>query len=70
MEAKAIHLSHTVATALERGIGGDLVDDLIGPVPIRPPINAGNKQNFNAVHVPKRLLAHDSWMLFGDLGTF
>ena len=69
MKANAIHLSQSVATALERGIGGDLVDDLIGPVPIRPPLNANNKQNRKAVHVPKRLLAHDSWKLFGDLGT-
>jgi hypothetical protein len=69
MEAKAIRLSHNVATALERGIRGDLVDDLIGPVPIRSSLNAKNKQNRKAVHVPKRLLAHDSWKLFGDLGT-
>jgi hypothetical protein len=66
MEATAMHLSRNVTTtALERGIGGE---DLIAPVPIRPPLNAGNKQNRKAVHVPKRLLAHDSWKLFGDLG--
>jgi hypothetical protein len=65
MEATAMHLSRNVTIALERGIGGD---DLIAPVPIRPPLNAGNKQNRKAVLVPKRLLAHDSWKLFGDLG--
>lgn len=46
------------------------VEDWIRPVPIQPPSNAGNKENRNAVHTPKRLLAHDSWKLFGDLGTF
>jgi hypothetical protein len=65
MEAKAMHLSRHVMTALERGMGGD---DLIAPVSIRPPLNAANKHNRKAVHVPKRLLAHDSWKLFGDLG--
>jgi hypothetical protein len=43
-------------------------NQLLEPVRIRPPLNAGNVQNRAAVHVPKSLLAHDSWRIFGDLG--
>jgi hypothetical protein len=53
-------------SALERGFGGD---DLSSPVTIRPLLNAGKKQNRKAVHVPKRLLAHDSWKLFSAAAT-
>ena len=41
---------------------------LLSLVPVRPPLNAENTKNRKAVHVPKCLLAHASWKLFGDLG--
>ena len=68
MEAKAKRLTKEELTALERFTATGL-EDMIQPVLIHPPLNAGNVQNRKAVHVPKRLLAHDSWKLFGDLGT-
>jgi hypothetical protein len=42
--------------------------DFLSLVPVRPPLNAENTKNRKAVHVPKSLLAHASWKLFGDLG--
>ena len=44
--------------------------DLVRTVemPIRPPSNVNNTINRHAVHVPKRMLACDSWRIFGDLG--
>ena len=41
--------------------------EVLSTIPIRPPVNLGNKNNRSAVHVPKRLLASDSWRIFGDL---
>lgn len=58
----------TESNTLLANLEGDSSDDtLLQPVPIRPPVNAKNVQNRKAVHVPKRMLAHDSWKLFGDL---
>jgi hypothetical protein len=48
---------------------GQHAEELLPVVPIRPPINSGNSsKNRNTVHVPKGLLAHASWKLFGDFG--
>ena len=64
MQATAMHTIEILA-ALEKGDDSSLLQ----PVLIQPPSNSTNVQNRKAVLVPKRLLAHDSWMLFGDLGT-
>lgn len=65
IQATAMLMTPNVRAALERGDS----DNLLQPVAIRPPVNAKNVQNRKAVLVPKRMLAHDSWKLFGDLGT-
>jgi hypothetical protein len=39
-------------------------------ISIKPPSNVGNIKNRNVVHVPKRLLACDSWRTIGDLGEY
>lgn len=44
--------------------------DVVSSVPVKPPLNAGNTQNKEAIKVPTRLLANTSWKLFGELGTF
>jgi hypothetical protein len=46
----------------------EATDDLLSLVPVRPPLNAENTNNRKVIHVPKNLLAHASWKLFGDLG--
>ena len=45
-------------------------EKLIPLLAIKPPSNVGNTKNRNVVHVPKRLLACDSWRMIGDLGEF
>jgi len=42
-------------------------DKMLQLVPIQPPSNVNNTKNRSKVHVPKRLLACDSWRIFGDL---
>ena len=42
-------------------------DELLIPVPIRPPSNMNNTNDRSVVHAPKRLMASDSWRNFGDL---
>jgi hypothetical protein len=42
-------------------------DELLVPVPIRPPSNMNNTNDRSVVHAPKRLMASDSWRNFGDL---
>jgi hypothetical protein len=73
IEAKAMHLSLEDIQSSST-FGGDMNQDfgnlckeLLSPIPIRPPVNMGNTSNRSVVHVPKRLLASDSWRLFGDL---
>ena len=46
---------------------GNLCKELLSPIPIRLPVNMGNTSNRSVVHVPKRLLASDSWRILGDL---
>ncbi len=43
-------------------------EDLIPLIPIQPPSNVNNTVNRKVVHVPKRLMACDSWRILGDLG--
>ena len=43
-------------------------NSIIPLIHIKPPSNVGNVKNRNAVHVPKKLMACDSWRLVGDLG--
>jgi hypothetical protein len=52
----------------QHGTSQDL-DSILSLVSIPSPINASNTEHVEAIHVPKRLLAHDSWKLFGELGT-
>jgi hypothetical protein len=59
VQAKACHFSSSL---LQQNTS------LLQAVPVRPPVNAKNVQNRKTVLVPKKLLAHDSWKLFGDLG--
>eukprot|EP00978_Attheya_sp_CCMP212_P035307 scaffold152830_cov48-Attheya_sp.AAC.2 len=73
--ARASILPSDVLTGTNNGTGDNnnsiqeqIWNQLLEPVRIRPPLNAGNVQNRAAVHVPKSLLAHDSWRIFGDLG--
>jgi hypothetical protein len=46
----------------------EATDDFLSLVWVRPPLNAENTKNRKAIHVPKSLLAHASWKLFGELG--
>jgi hypothetical protein len=48
----------------------DKRDNLISLLNIKPPSNVGNTKNRTVVHVPRRLLASDSWRTFGNLGKF
>jgi len=43
-------------------------ESLLPLICIKPPSNIGNTMNRNVIHVPRRLLASDSWRIFGDLG--
>jgi hypothetical protein len=62
VEVQVEHVTPDLSLVLE-----NLSVDVLNLVPVRLPANAGNTQNTGAVHVPKRLLAHDSWKLFADL---
>ena len=74
IEAKATQLDQGTLEAIY-GHGADLGEneartlwnELLAPLPIRPPSNVNNTNNRDAVHAPKRLLASDSWRIFGDL---
>jgi hypothetical protein len=46
----------------------EATDDFLSLVPVRPPVNVENTKNRKVIHIPKSLLAHASWKLFGDLG--
>jgi len=68
IEAKAKTLGHWEAAS---GSGNDESrtpwNELLIPVPIRPPSNMNNTNDRSVVHAPKRLIASDSWRNFGDL---
>jgi len=67
MQATAMRMtSLQVLAALKQQ---ETSQSLLQAIPIRPPVNAKNVQNRKAVLVPKRMLAHDSWKLFGEMGT-
>ena len=64
---------YSTGDEIENGNGEDatIASNVWGPllsiVKIRPPSNMSNTKNRDLVHVPKRLLASDSWRIFGDL---
>lgn len=81
IEAKVIHTSDWIESTTDtqhhaNTINSELtfVDnknddwtDLLSSVSVRAPSNMYNTKNRDAVHVPKRLLASDSWRMFGDM---
>lgn len=73
LQVKAERVTTETTKKWEEGFESDSDDDdtekerPLSAVPVRPPVNAGNLTNRGAVFCPKRLQAHDSWQLFGDL---
>ena len=60
-----LHSMHLTIEAKEK-IENGIVSQFFSEALIAPPVNSGNLDNRKAVHVPKSMLAHSSWKLFGD----
>ena len=67
VEANATNLSELYHQLKDHTSNHNVWDRVLPSVTIRPPSNMNNTKNRDAIHVPKRLLASDSWRTFGDM---